>query len=330
MIIKTIRYKDYSHRPPIVWLDTNVVIGIRDALSNTSKQELDKIKFLKLYKVLKEKVDKNEIICPFSGQRTEYSDGDHIEESDNILLDLSKGFQVSQWQLRQVQVKRILECFLKKEDEFYFSDSDLVYRERETENIVSPFKIVILNEKSKRDNKELLFADLERRKREVKNLGMTYDQVYKSEYDAAISVLQQSIDRVISKYGYLKTDFTLNDDEYHHLYTVVELSKLADTPDDKFLFESLKNFFSSEYFYSIPIDRIRSAIVSHIMTEGNNVSKNDIGDIDNLSSILPYASYILTENRMAHILKTRNFDSEFGVDIFRFDEIDKFIEIFEK
>jgi hypothetical protein len=287
------------------------------------------LKFTKLYRVLKDKVDKDEIICPFSGQRTEYSDGDHLEESDDILLRLSKGFQVSRWQIRHIQVKRILECFLKKEDEFYFSDSDLVYREQKVEDAEYPFKIVILNEKSKKQNRDLLFVDLERRKKEVKDLGMTYDQVYKSEYDAAISVLQKSIRNVIKKHGYLKTDFTLNNDEYHHLYTVVELSKLADTSDEKILFGLLRNFFTSSYFYSIPIDRISSAIISHIMTEGNIVSKNDIGDIDNLSSILPYTSYILTENRMAHILKTRKFDSEFSVNIFRINEIDNFIEILE-
>lgn len=329
MDIKPINYKPYLHKPPIVWLDTNIIIGIRESQSNFSKQKPeDRDKFNRLYKFLKEKVKENKIVCPFSGQRTEYSDGDHIKASDDILMSLSKGFQVSQWQIRHIQVKRMLECFLSKERQFFFSDSDLVYKKEEHEARESeyPFRVVILNEKSKKSSKEFLFHDLIRRKTEVKKLGLTYKQVYKSEYDAAILVLQKSINKIIEDYGYLKTDFTLDDEEYHHLYTVVELSKLVNTTDDKILIKLLKDFFISEYFYSIPIDRISSTIIAHIMTEGEKVTQNDIGDNNNLSSIFPYASYIITERRMAHILTTRKLDIEFGVKIFRINEIDNFIE----
>lgn len=222
----------------------------------------------------------------------------------------------------------MLECFLNSNNKFYFNDSDLVYKkeEREVKENQYPFKIVILNEKSRKISKEFLFLDLKRRKIEVKNLGMTYEQVYKSEYDASILVLQKSMDKIIKDYGYLKTDFTLDDEEYHHLYTIVELSKLANVNDPKILLELLKIFFKSEYFYSIPIDRISSTIIAHIMTEGKNVTKNDIGDNDNFSSIFPYASYVITENRMSHILKMRGLSTEFGVEVFRMSEIDNFIQ----
>jgi len=326
---KTIKYKEYSHNPPLIWLDTNIVIGIRDALSLSSKQTLkNKKEFIRLFNILKTKVDENKILCPFLGQRTEYSDGDHLENSDQILMDLSKGFQISGWQIRQVQVKRMLECFLKNKSQFNFTDSDLLYNKEKyepKENKI-PFRIVILNEKSKRSDRNFLFNDLKRRKKEVSDLGLTYSQVLKSEQEAAIPVLQISINKIIKHYGYLNMDFTENDEEYYHIYTLVELSKLAKIKDEKKLFALLKNFFLSEYFYAIPIDKISSTIVAHIMTEGKNVKYSDIGDINNLSLMLPYASYIITENRMAHILLTRKIDKEFGVEIYRTKDIDKFIK----
>jgi hypothetical protein len=82
----------------------------------------------------------------------------------------------------------------------------------------------------------------------------------------------------------------------------------------------------SDYFYAIPIDRIGSVIISNILIENKNMTTNDIGDMDNLSVILPYASYLITDNAMAHIIKSRNLDSEFNTKIYSIKTLNNFIQ----
>ncbi len=317
------KYQEYKHTPQIVWLDTNIIINIRDSVKNKVSN-----KFITLFEILKKKVADEKIICPFSGQRSEYSQGNYLEESDDILIALSKGLQVSMWQIRQEQVKTMIQCFLKKEDKFIFKDTDLLFKkeEREKKKNNFGFEIVILREQTKKPQREFLLKDLVRRQKEVKDLNLSYKDLLKSEQDGGKYALKISIDKNIAQYGYLNLDFNIEDDWYHHLYTIIELKNISGINDQKKLIELTKNFLCSDYFYAIPIDKISSAIISSVLIDKKIMTTNDIGDTENLSTILPYASFLITDNAMAHIIRLRKLDSEFNTKAYSSSNIDKLIE----
>jgi hypothetical protein len=56
------------------------------------------------------------------------------------------------------------------------------------------------------------------------------------------------------------------------------------------------------------------------------MTTNDIGDMENLSIILPYSSFLITDNAMAHIIKSRKLNNEFHTKIYSSKTLDKFIE----
>lgn len=321
--MKKISYTEYEHTPKIIWLDTNIIINIRDSVKNKTED-----KFLTLFKLLKEKVGNGKIICPFSGQRSEYSQGDSLEESDDVLLELSKGFQVSMWQIRQEQVKTMIRCFLDKNNEFIFKDTDLVFKKEERTKSRNDFgfEVVVLREKTKRPQREFLLKDLIRRKEEVKKLNLSYEELLRSEQDAGKYALQISINKNIEQYGYLNLDFDINDSWYHHLYTVIELKNLSGVNDHKELAQLTRDFLSSDYFYAIPIDKISSTIISSVLIDKKKMTTNDVGDMENLSTILPYASFLITDNAMAHIIESRKLNTEFHTKIYSSKTLDKFIE----
>ncbi len=321
--MKKISYIKYEHTPKIVWLDTNIIINIRDSLKNKTED-----KFLTLFELLKEKVQDGKIICPFSGQRSEYSQGDSLEESDDILLQLSKGFQVSMWQIRQEQVKTMIRCFLDNNNEFIFKDTDLVFKKEERTKSRNDFvfEVVVLREKTKRPQREFLLKDLIRRKEEVKNLNLSYEELLRSEQDAGKYALQISINKNIEQYGYLNLNFNINDSWYHHLYTIIELKNLSGVNDHKELAQLTKDFLSSDYFYAIPVDKIGSTIISSVLIDKTKMTTNDIGDMENLSTILPYASFLITDNAMAHIIESRKLNTEFDTKIYSSKTLDKFID----
>lgn len=321
--MKKIEYQEYKHTPQIVWLDTNIIINIRDSVKNKVNN-----KFVTLFEILKEKVADGKIICPFSGQRSEYSQGSSLEESDDILLALSKGFQVSMWQVRQEQVKTMIQCFSKKEDKFIFKDTDLLFKKEEREKKKNDFgfEVVVLREQTKKPQREFLLRDLIRRQKEVKDLNLSYKDLLKSEQDGGKYALQISINKNIEQYGYLNLDFDINDSWYHHLYPMIELKNISRINDIKELIELMKKFLSSVYFYAMPIDKISSTIISSVLIDKKIMTTNDIGDTENLSVILPYASFLITDNAMAHIIRSRKLDSEFNTKTYSSSNIDKLIE----
>ena len=324
--MEKIEYEEYKHIPQIIWLDTNIIINIRDSIKNKTDN-----KFVLLFELLKEKVRDGKIICPFSGQRSEYSQGNSLEESDDVLLTLSKGFQVSMWQIRQEQVKTMIQCFLNKEHKFIFKNTDLLFemQKKEKSRTNLGFEVVVLREQTKKPQREFLLEDLIRRKKEVENLNLPYEELLKSEQDGGKYALKISIDKNIAQYGYLNLDFDINDSWYHHLYTIIELKNISGINDQKKLIELTKDFLSSDYFYALPIDKISSTIISSILMDKKNMTTNDIGDTENLSIILPYASFLITDNAMAHIIKSRKLDTEFNTKIYSSKTIDKFIEDIE-
>lgn len=323
----SVGYKEYEHNPPIVWLDTNVINEITDALLD--KPGRDRDIYIGLYKFLRRKVGENKIICPFWGQRTEYSDGKHMEVSDNILLELSSGFQVTRWQLENIHIKRMLRVFLNQEYEFELKDSDLVSEKRKQQDKKyknSPLSVVILLEKSQKLDRNFLLNNFNRRKEEVS--GMTYEQVLKEEYLGRPLALAQSVLAVEDVYGSFKIDFPEGSPFWFQLYPYIAYSELTGKKEVEA--GDLKSFFQSPHFYALPIDKISSTLVSHLLTEGKSGKYTDMGDIDNFSAILPYASYIITERRMAHILQSRGLAREFNAKVYRLDEISDCMEEMEK
>jgi len=188
------------------------------------------------------------------------------------------------------------------------------------------FEVVILHEQTKKSQREFLLEDLIRRKKEVKDLNLSYKELLRSEQDSGKYALKISIDRNIAQYGYLNLDFNINDSWYHHLYTIIELKNIAGINDQKKLIELTKDFLSSDYFYALPIDKISSTIISNVLMDKKNMTTNDIGDTENLSIILPYASFLITDNAMAHIIKSRKLDTEFNTKIYSSKTIDNLIE----
>lgn len=322
-----ISYSRYIHNPPIVWLDTNIVNDITDAIYSNDRLNPDvKQRFRDLHDLLQKKVNEGKIVCPFLGQRSEYIDGKVADKSDDILLNLNRGFQISGWQLDQVHIKRMMKLFLASESEFSFSDRDLTYYERNEEESDSPIQVIFLRERSERLRRNKLYEDLKRRKQEVKNLDFT--TVYRQEYLGRLQALKISVTKVCELYGRFTTNFTEGESYYYHLYPYIAWKELKGI--DEVHITDLKSFFESEHFNSLPIDRISSTIVTHLLTEGKDVKYTDIADLQHLPLILPYASYILTENRMAHIISAHKLDTEFGTKVFRWNETEKFLSDLEQ
>lgn len=320
-------YKQYLHTPPIVWLDTNVIINMRDALVSKSLTAQQKI-FFDLYNILLQKVDDNKIICPFLGQRNEYSEGDHLIESDDILLKLSKGFQISGWRISDAQFGRMLENFINNKEEFELLKDD--FDTPLNSKLNSKLKIIILQEGSQKDNRTKLFQYLTKRKQEIKSLNLNYDEIYNEEYKARELALDISVKAVKDHYKYFKLDFNEHDATYYHLYPLIKLKEITNITDEKLLIKKIKDFFKSEYFFKIPYEVINTTIVSKLLYETDTIKYSDIGDIENISRILPYASYIITEKRMVHLIRSTKMDSTFNTKIYNFKEIQKFIHEIEK
>lgn len=312
----SLKYLPYKHNPPIVWLDTNIINEIVDALKGKTKDNIRRESILRIYSLLSILVEQKKIICPFSGQRTEYGKTDDSEIADDVLLRISNGFQVSGWKVAVAQTERVVNAFCDKSEAFSFRDSDLKYKDDVEPDNEFGFKVVILLERPDRDRRQRLLKGLKTRKNEVISLGLTRQQIYESESSARTVNLDNNVRHLLSKN--IRIEAAIEDlyeenamfSPLYPLYVYRQKMGRHITP------EEYKDFISSKYLESVPWDKINSTLFTWLLVDITNLEEQHISDVDNLSKILPYASILVTERQMAHALKVSGLAKEFSTDIF--------------
>lgn len=308
-------YLPYEHEPPIVWLDTNIINEIVDALKGKTKDGERTKNILLLYGLLRKLVREKKIVCPFSGQRTEYGDTNDSGLADDVLLELSGGFQVSTWKVDVVQQQRMVELFLNGTHEFELFDNDLRYREEKEPNNEYGLKVVILLERNESNNRKRLHEHLVRRQGEIKELGLSRQEVYASEASAR----QLNLNMRIKQLGDDETIMRAVESLYEQdamfsplwpLYCFKEKTGRHMNSDEQRL------YVSGKYMESTPWDRISAVLFSWLLCEIKKLTPQHIGDVSHLSQIFPYASIIVTEKQMAHALEVSGLQQEFNTEIY--------------
>jgi hypothetical protein len=206
--------------------------------------------------------------------------------------------------------------YCNSENIFSFYDSDLKYKEESEPDNDYGFKVVVLLERPDRERRSRLLESFKRRKEEVASLGLTRKQIFESESSARALNLDNRIRYILSKGMSVESAVdSLHPEEamFSALYPLYVYKNVAGkhiTP------EVYKSFLSSKYLESVPWDKINSTLLTWLLVDVKNLEEQHIGDVENLSKILPYASIVVTERQMAHALDVNGLAQEFNTEIF--------------
>lgn len=299
----------FHNTPKIVWLDTNVINDIADAVINKKMNKMEKSRALFLYSVLKKLVKEEKIICPFLSQRDEYIDTDVDEICDSILMELGKGEQLKSLCVEIIQIKRMLKMYLENKTDFYFKKDDIFYYKKEPnkndllEFHGFKFNIMYLHSGGDKEilneNNEKIYEIFKKRKDDVQNSKIKFKKVLKEELLSQKNLFDKGL---------------IYNQEFIGKINIAEVS----------------NFFGSDYFFSVPYEEIYSKIVAKILTSNANIKFTDFQDINSIADILPYASLMIADKAMKGNIEQLDLGKKYDTKIFSLNDFKQIVMELEK
>lgn len=306
---------------PILWLDTFAILNIVKAEKGLLNKT-DSERYLAIKKLVYEKVREGKLICPEAHQSDEYELGSKlVKETNRAMVDLSLGIRLkpkssvelfSMWLAMKAVVRKEKGIELKYNDIFFHDPIEELNQKR-------PFIIDVRFPTSKKEKEEFLkFRDglsqewEQLRQQKVKS-GVSYKKQLTLEFNGRWDAYNKMAWNAALKH----VDGTISAEDYMRMHDVGVLlsywDRLGGKPKGM---EGIKTVLTSEYYRSLPIIEIQAKMIAHIITRDSPVKVGDYMDIKQLSLVLPFSRFLLTDGAMKDLLLKLKLDNKYGVQVF--------------
>ncbi len=94
--------------------------------------------------------------------------------------------------------------------------------------------------------------------------------------------------------------------------------------------DEFDNFIRSDDYRSVPQAKIEATLYAHILTNKSGMHPGDLGDISQLSAILPYCNIVLVDRKMQNLIRKYRFDQEFRTQVHSLSDFDMLINGLER
>lgn len=329
-IMPGLKILPFNYSLPIIWADTNFVIGMTKGRLGDEKYSREKNIYEKIYMLTRE----GKAIYLKASQRGEYGLNNHyLKEIDETHEMLSYGVYAQHESItRQFQIQKAMSLYHDKKTEMCLSSNE-IFSEDPIHAREKAKKLGVIISVRSNDSAESMASGLKSRdeitnnwekvrKECVKN-SISYIQQLENEYRANYDVLIKRLETYVKKYQEGALDFEdqiemMGQPDYFDWWRLVT-GQRAD-------FKGLKDFMYSETYKSIPSVEILTMLLASLMTQPNQVEKGDWKDAENISIILPYASIILTDRSLKHRLYRLGITDKYSKDVYALEDSDQIIE----
>ncbi len=321
-------YKIKALDTPLIWLDTFVILYLKKIQNhesldpkNSKNDEYIKNNVIRLFYIIKKKKSEKKLICPEGEQDVEIFfryDKSHIRKCQNVMDQLSSGVKFLPWsEIRILQMEKAMKAYLLKQDSIILDTNDIVnitridnsYGFRVHVNI-TPSNNTVTKWKNDKANTNITLEEL--RKKNISN-GKNFIEQLNIEWKSVLNLLMKDIpeikQRIFKGFGTSNDFDVLREIEKPNILWE-QLNKTNNKKVD------LESFLKSDYYKLIPYEYISSHIFSKILTSERKIKSGDFSDIENLSSVIPYCDYVLTDGPMKKIIQSLNIDKKYDTEMY--------------
>jgi hypothetical protein len=316
-------FKKQKKFPLIIWLDTNIIIGINKAVNEAGDD-----KYVDFYHTIKNLVDEGKVACPLVRQRHEYErygNPASVELNDKIILELSGGWVTTMVDQSIIEAQRdrmIKHFFSKKKEITYSLDLQDIFPHGKKELVH-----VLFSDSRTDKEREYTRQDLQRRYSEVKKLKLTENQIFLSEATAEATYYTTSIAETIRNYlnNYPRPN-ALGVQSLQHCHNKLygEFEKYNNNDDDAK--QLVSEYFNSQYHLETPINYVQSKLLGSIFSGSQTPQPTDVQDVESLSIILPYAHIIIPDNKMRGHIHRLGLPEKYSTKVYSADNLEKAVK----
>ncbi|MCY9664216.1 hypothetical protein M5X11_04390 [Paenibacillus alginolyticus] len=310
---------------PIIWLDTLAIIEIyKTKIGKSSDNRVQK-----LYDLIKMKVVERKLICPL-GDHEEEIEEDLKDVINNILgLTLGIRFKANE-DIQQTQVFKAIKLYETNEIPI-LTYKDAIYKDPLEEiKTTSPFIIsVVVNSTSE---------EISRRKH-TKKLNLDELQSAKENYYIDKDFHKQLEDELMGHYSatrYVyetlmyksrnKVPFT--EREFNQINNMLALPLTYWKRYKSNGLTGYLEFLKSVEYKNLPFVDINARMTADLfISKRKLIDSGDPTDISNISTLLPFCNYVLTDKDQMNRIKRLNIDKKYDTYVYSMSNID---ELFDK
>lgn len=321
-----------KYKVPLIWMDTSIFINL-GKISAGKKIENHVLERLKtLQRIISEKVKELKLICVEADQEEEIElwRGE-LEPIRTILSQLSQGVMMRHRnEVESFQIYRLMEVYIQQNYEITLSTSEIFNHDPINEiqshynfpyivrSVTTPPKHIIDEAVLSKKNKQVGLEKLRLRNRKNKiDFG---NQLLNEEQGHILSYLDP-FQKFIKNPDLLFEDnnFHMNPFFLHSLYW----NRLVQKDGD---YEGFFQFVKSEFFKAVPVIELECTIYADLLTGSKVIDEGDSIDVQQLSAVVPYCDYVVTDASKHHLLKSRKIESKWNSKTYSFDEHEKLME----
>ncbi len=312
---------------PTIWLDTSVIIEIAKdfSLKSRSKRVQDE-RYLILYNLVQQKVRQRRILCPEGDQEEEYLLGRTlIRECHDVQSFLSMGIKFKhREQIKKSQLLHVMKAYIEGRTRITIPYQDAFYNDPIQELATVKDYIITVRPSASDDeieamlqSRETICAKIEALRQEARAGGVTYEQQLNKEYTGEINAILSMLDQYEKRIA-LGEEPSI-EDAMNAGFLLVMWKHYNGKPQG---LQGLIDFFHSDSYRSVPYVDIRCKLWAKIVTNNAKVKTGDTMDIEQLSAVMPYCHFIVTDWRMKNLIIDLGLDTKYNTAIFSIRDID--------
>jgi len=258
---------------------------------------------------------KKKLICPEGDQDIEIGVSNNkkiVEKSREIQAQMSLGISLNIYvAVEHLQIRRMMKAVIEKQPkvEFpwkdIFADDPIKTIDRNDKYIVS----VHIPQTQKQINDQIavhksIAKDWEALRQNARAKKIKYDTILARELKGSAEAIAHVMANIVAKTIH---KIPISDEEY------MQSVDIAGTPLSWWEHYSGKQdaltevlaFYSSAEYAQIPFVNVGTRLLTELVSGNEAVSPGDVMDIHHMSTILPYASYVVADKRVRNRLEGR-------------------------
>jgi hypothetical protein len=324
---------------PVLWLDTWFILELAAALlSNDDKRKKHADDIVeKIITLTQEK----KVLCPKGDQNIEIEVSNNtkiVEKAREIQARMSLGISLNFYAaVENTQVQRMMKAVIegKREIEFsykdIFADDPIRTIDRKERFIID---VVIPQTQEQIDQQieihKSIAEDWEKLRLDAHATKRTYDKTLELEFQGKADAIKHLIDRLALKQI---QGVSISQDEYGQAVDVAggPIGWWSHYSGEENSLNSVLNFYRSSKYAQIPFVNVGTRLLAELVTGNETVNPSDVMDIHHLSTVLPYATYMVVDKRMRNRIEGKtNLEKEYPGVIIKWQEVLPLLESLEK
>ncbi len=324
---------------PILWLDTWCILEMAAALDSKDiprRENAEKIldKIISLTK-------RKKLICPEGDQDIEIGVSNNtkiVAKSREIQAQMSLGISLNMYVgVEHLQIQRMMKAVIEKQPKAEFPWRD-VFNDDPTRIIDRNDKFIVsvhIPQSQEQVDEQIathksIAKDWETLRQDARTKKVTYQTTLAREFKGSAESISHVMANIAAKTIH---KLPISDKEYMQSVDIVgtPLSWWEHYSGKQDALKDVIAFYSSTEYTQIPFVNVGTRLLTELVSGNESVSAGDVMDIHHMSTILPYASYIVTDKRVRNRLEGRTqLIKDYPTKLLKWTEVLPLLETLDK